>query len=139
MEKTEIPELQSTPAPPDTASWFEYSWKLQQEAPQRFEEASKFLVGVISFTITIMTTAQDKLQRLTTHSDWLLGLMILWLVALVFAFIVLFPTKYRFNADSVASIKKATTKMVRFKRAFFLISALLYFISLIILTILFFC
>jgi len=130
-------EIQSTFAPPDTASWFDFSWKMEQEMPQRFEEAAKFLVTIISLTIVIMTTALDKLQIFTNHPTWFLVVMLLWLVALLCAFVVLFPRRYGFNQDSVASIKRAVTAMVRFKRCYFLSSTILYFVSLVILFILY--
>ncbi len=55
-------KLQGKPAPPDTKSWFEYSWKLKQDVPNRYEDAAKFLATIISLTITIIFASYEKLQ-----------------------------------------------------------------------------
>ena len=130
-------ELQGIPAPPETKSWFEYSWKLDQEMPNRFEDASKFLVTIISLTLTIIFTAVDKLKVIVIHPVFLFFVMLFWLVALLFAFLVLFPQKYKFHSQSIESIKNAQAHIVRTKRRRFVISTVLYFTPLLSLAILY--
>jgi len=128
-------EIQGIPAPPDTKSWFEYSWKLQQEIPNRFEDAAKFLATMISLTIAIISTALDKLTELVVQPILVFIVLILWLVALFFAFLVLFPKKYKFHSKSIETIKQANDKIIKTKHKRFVISTVLYFIPLLILTI----
>lgn len=128
-------ELQGIPAPPDTKSWFEYSWKLRQEIPNRFEDAAKFLATIIALTLAITSTALDKLKVIFIHPIILFIALIFWLVALLFAFLVLFPEKYQFHSKSIESIKKTTDQIVRTKQKRFVISTVFYFIPLLILTI----
>jgi len=128
-------EIQGIPAPPDTKSWFEYSWKLRQEIPNRFEDAAKFLATIIALTIAIISTALDKLKTFLIHPIVLFIVLIFWLLALLFAFLVLYPEKYRFHSKSIESIKNATGQIVRTKQKRFVISTVLYFIPLLILAI----
>jgi len=130
-------EIQGMPAPPDTKSWFEYSWKLQQDVPNRFEDAAKFLATIIALTITIIFTALDKLKTIVVQPIWLFIVLVLWLIALVFAFMVLFPHKYRFSSKSIESIKSAQAKIVRTKQLRFIIATALYFLPLSLLAILY--
>lgn len=130
-------EIQGTPAPIDTKSWLEYSWKLQQDIPNRFEDAAKFLATIISLTLTIIITAIDKLNVILIHPIWLFVVLVFWLTALIFAFLVLFPEKYKFHSQSVESIKLAQAKIVQTKQRRFIISAVLYFIPLLILAFLY--
>jgi|GEM_PF-2078709 len=130
-------EIQGTPAPPETKSWFEYSWKLQQDVPNRLEDAAKFLATIISLTITIIITALDKLFIWVASPIWLFVALTAWLVALLFAFLVLFPRKFVFHSKSVDSIKQAQSKIVRTKQIRFIISTVLYFLPLLLLSVLF--
>ncbi len=130
-------EIQATPAPPDTKSWLEYSWKLQQDNPNRFEDAAKFLATIISLSLTIIITAIDKLKLILIQPIWLFVVLVFWLAALLFAFLVLFPEKYRFHSQSVESIKLAQTKIVQTKQRRFIISAVLYFIPFVLLAFLY--
>jgi len=128
-------EIQGTPAPPDTKSWFEYSWKLQQEIPNRYEDAAKFLATIIALTITIIFTALDKLNIILIHPLLVFVVLVFWLAALLFAFLVLKPEKYQFHSKSSDSIKRTTDQIVRTKQQRFVISTVLYFIPLLLLEI----
>ena len=130
-------EIQGMPAPPDTKSWFEYSWKLQQDVPNRFEDAAKFLATIIALTITIVFTALDKLKTIVVQPIWLFIVLVLWLIALVFAFMVLFPHKYKISSKSIESIKSAQVKIVHTKQLRFIIATALYFLPLSLLAILY--
>ena len=126
-------EIHGTPAPPETKSWFEYSWKLRQDVPNRFEDAAKFLATIIGLTIAIVSTALDKLKIVLNHPILLFIVLAFWLIALLFAFLVLFPQKYRFHSKSIESIKSTTEQIVRTKQRRFVIATVFYFIPLFIL------
>jgi hypothetical protein len=127
-------DIQATPAPPDTKSWFEYAWKLEQDSPNRFEDAAKFLATMISLSLTIIITAIEKLKILTFHPIIPFIALLVWIVSLFFAFYVLMPQKYTFHSQSVDTIKEAHQKIVQTKRTRFVISAVLYFIPFVFLS-----
>jgi len=137
MSKQEKREIQGRPAPPDTRSWFEYSWRLQQDVPNRLEDAAKFLVTIISLTMAIIVTALDRIKAAVVQPFWVFIVLFLWLGALFFAFLVLFPRTYRFHSGSVDSIKAAHLEIIRTKQVRFILAAVLYFIPLLILAILY--
>ena len=130
-------KIQGTPAPPDTKSWLEYSWKLRQEIPNRYEDAAKFLTTIISLTITIILIGHEKLKVILFHPSVLFILLIVWLVALFYAFMVLFPHKYSFPSKSVEQIKEVHEQIIQTKKTYFLIATVLYFLPLLTLTILY--
>ena len=51
MDQPEV--IKSSTSSPDTKSWFEYTWKEQQETPNRLEDAAKFMASIISISLTI--------------------------------------------------------------------------------------
>jgi len=128
-------EIHGTPAPPETKSWFEYSWKLRQDVPNRFEDAAKFLATIIGLTIAIVSTALDKLKIVLIHPILLFIVLVFWLIALLFAFLVLFPHKYQFHSKSIESIKQMTEQIGSTKKWRFIISTFFYFVPLFILAI----
>ena len=138
-EKKEMKEIEveGQPAPPDTKSWFEYSWKLQQGVPERLEDAAKFLAVMISLSLTIISTALDQFKEKVFPPVFIsIGLM-LWLAALFFAFLVLFPRKYRFHSMSVESIKKTHALIICTKQVRLFIAVVLYFIPFVMLAVLY--
>lgn len=128
-------EIQGTPAPPETKSWFEYSWKLRQDVPNRFEDAAKFLTTIIGLTLAIASTALDELKIVLMHPLLLFIVLVFWLIALLFAFLVLFPHRYQFHSRSIESIKQMTEQIGRTKQKRFVISTIFYFIPLLILVV----
>ncbi len=136
QEITEI-KLKGKPAPADTKSWFEYSWKLQQDVPERLEDAAKFLAVMVSLSLTITSTALGQLKDIAVEPIFIFLGLASWLVALFFAFMVLFPRQYRFHSMSVESIKHAHLRIVRNKQVKLLAAAVFYFIPFVMLALLF--
>ncbi len=134
QEMKEI-EVRGKPAPPDTKSWFEYSWKLQQGVPERLEDAAKFLAVMISLSLTIISTALGQLKAIVVQPIFIFIGLLLWLAALFFAFMVLFPRKYRFHSMSVESIKKAHARIIRTKQVRLFIAVVFYFIPFVMLAV----
>jgi hypothetical protein len=136
QEMKEI-EVEGQPAPPDTKSWFEYSWKLQQGVPERLEDAAKFLAIMISLSLTIISTALGQLKAVVVQPVFIFIGLMLWLAALFFAFMVLFPRKYRFHSMSMESIKKTHALIIRTKQVRLFVAVVLYFIPFVILAVLY--
>jgi glucose-6-phosphate-specific signal transduction histidine kinase len=103
---------------------------MQQEAPTRFEEAAKFLATIISLSITILFASLYRLA-LDEETKTKLALLLCALIgALLLAFMVMFPMRYKYSSKSVDQIKEATQKSVKFKQRFFIVSVGLYLLSL---------
>ena len=119
-------KIQGKIASPDTQSWIEYSYKLEQDVPNRFEDAAKFLATMISLSLTITITAIDRLKIETFPPVLLMFILFTWLIALILAFIVLFPEKYRYSSISADSIKEMQKKIIRDKKRVFIAATLLY-------------
>jgi hypothetical protein len=138
-EKQEMKEIEvkGQPAPPDTKSWFEYSWKLQQGVPERLEDAAKFLAVMISLSLTIISTALGQFREIVFPPVFIFIGLMLWLAALFFAFMVLFPRKYRFHSMSMESIKSTHARIIRKKQVSLFIAVVLYFIPFVMLAVLY--
>jgi len=107
-------------SPPDAKSWLDYAVKIQQEGPERFEDAAKFLTTIISISLTLYLTTTHKIP-INSY------IIICWFAALFLAFLVVLPFKYTFSMLSAENIKQKVTIMVKRKRMFFITSAVLYF------------
>ena len=129
---------QSTFSPPDAKSWLEYSWKIQQQVPNRFEDAAKFLVTIVCIVMTLFVTSLNKLKSITDHHLILAFIFLFWLAALFFAFMVLFPHRYTFPSKSVEQIKEMQKQIVKRKKCYFYISVVFFFIPFIVFAILIF-
>ncbi|MGD2092440.1 MAG: hypothetical protein PVH61_40105 [Candidatus Aminicenantes bacterium] len=136
-QETKEIEVEGQPAPPDTKSWFEYSWKLQQGVPERLEDAAKFLAVMISLSLTIISTALGQLKAIVVQPIFIFIGLMLWLAALFFAFMVLFPRKYRFHSMSMESIKRTHALIIRTKQVRLFIAVVLYFIPFVMLAVLY--
>ena len=99
---------------PENKSWREYFIKSKQEEINRFEDASKFLVGLISIILTLL---RPNVENIGT---------ILLLIALFSSLIVFFPIKYSYNLNFTDSLKAAHKKILIRKRFFFYFSTLLF-------------
>ena len=130
-------EVEGQPAPADTKSWFEYSWKLQQGVPERLEDAAKFLAFMISLSLTIISTGLGQFKEIVFQPVFILIGLLLWLAALFFAFMVLFPRKYRFHSMSVESIKSTHARIIRKKQVSLFIAVVCYFIPFLMLVVFF--
>ena len=126
-------EIQSTFPPADAQNWIEYSWKMQQEVPNRFEDAAKFLATIISLSITLFFTAIEKLELLMPNTFFVALILLVWVGALVCAFFVMFPFRYEFVSNSEKEIKDLQRKIVAKKKNLFLLSIGFYFIPFLLL------
>lgn len=109
----------------ELAIWQKHLVAEVQKEPERLEGAAKFLVGIISISLTIfITNRPDGLGEWT--GTWLSAAMGLWLLAAVFGFLVLFPWRYKYNKDSIVDLKNAHKRIVDTKRMFLLMSVICF-------------
>jgi hypothetical protein len=129
--------LKSEPTAADTKSWYEHFWKAEQDIPNRLEDAAKFLATMISISFTLfLVVGKNSFENLQDLR--LVFAAGLWLVSLLAAFFVLFPLRYRYQPDSLESIKKMHRKVVIVKHTVLIISLGCFVAALIIVSFAFF-
>ena len=121
--------------PPEVKSWHEYSWKLQQTAPERIEDAAKFIATMISITLSIFFASLKNFQQSFATVNLLIFVLVCWLAALFCAFFVILPTKYKFVSKSADDIKRMLSTIINTKKNVLLLTMLLYILPFIILII----
>ncbi|MDY6933811.1 MAG: hypothetical protein SVZ03_06265 [Spirochaetota bacterium] len=127
--------IKSTKPSPDTRSWIEYTWKEEQDTPNRLEDAAKFLASMISISLTIFLAIGKSSFEVKETSWSIKAAIILWLISLLASFFVLFPWRYRYASESVQSIKAMHRRVVFVKRLLLVISLVLFLASLTILAV----
>lgn len=128
MEKPKI--LKSRKPDPEARAWREYIVQVQQETPKRLEDAAKFLTTMISVSLTlILVIGRDTVAQVAEHSAVRLALICM-LLALLLAFMVMFPWRYRYSSESSQSIKAMHYKVVRVKDTLLILSFCLFLLAL---------
>ena len=113
-------EVKGTPAPPENRDWLRYLQRLRESAPERYEDAAKFLVTLVSLTLAITTTGYEKLGQILLSPVLALAILLPWLFSLFCAFQVLFPQRYDLSGREVDKIKSTHNQIIRRKRRWFL-------------------
>ena len=120
------PLLGSQPATEEQKAWHAYLRAAKQEEPKRLEEAAKFLAGMISITFTIFLSADKELLQ-HAAPGLPIAAALLWLIALLLAFAVLYPMPYRTVRDSAEAIEQMHQQLVR-RKTFLLAGAVIAFL-----------
>ncbi len=117
--------------PPSEAeeSWIKHAQTEIQKEPARLEEVAKFLVGVVSISLTIFISKRPEGLADWTGA-WFVTATVLWMLSVLLSFFVLYPLRYRFNEDSPDSIRKAYQKITNHKRMVLVLSLLSFFVAL---------
>jgi len=134
----ELKVIKSEPSPPDTKSWYEYSWKAQQQTPNRIEDAAKFLATMISLSLSIFAALGKSMFESANVPGPIKISLIFWLAALLVSFLVLFPWRYSYSGDSIKTFKVVHKKLVWIKYGLLALALLLFLAALIIMTLTFF-
>lgn len=140
QEKPGIPVvIQGAPEHPEAAAWRAYHRNTVEGAPQRLEEAAKFLSGAIALTLTL-TIDNDFFKSPDpagapaapdAYAPFLLAAGIgLWVLSLTAALLVVFPFRYRYVIQSSESIQAMHTRVVRRKYAFLVAAVVCYLLAL---------
>ncbi len=126
MPEERPPLLASTKAGAEAKSWHEYQRQAQQETPKRLEDAAKFLAGMISISFSIFLTINEAGFKGKETSIAVTVALFTWLLSLLFAFRVIFPSRYRYAATSAEDIRAMHRRVVRQKYLLLVISAGLF-------------
>ncbi len=117
------------PSSENDQSWKEHVLSDQQKAPERLEDTAKFLVGIISISLTIFISQQPEGLALWTKS-WFITATIFWMVSALLSFFVFFPWRYSFHPESIPDIKRAYKNITATKRILLVCSLVAYFVAL---------
>ena len=114
---------------PEIESWMKYTWEAQQKTPERIEDAAKFLATMISIALSVFPAIFGKAEVFAKYGIVVKIIPVIWIIALILAFFVLYPKKYRFSSSSADSIKEMTEKINRFKQIVFTIDIVLFLVG----------
>jgi hypothetical protein len=123
------PKANSSAPSPSDLSWLKHAQADQQKAPERLEETAKYLSGIVSIALTIFISNQAK-EVVGAAENWLVGAVLLWMLAVVLSMFVLFPWRYSFVSDAPQSIQDAYSRVVKTKRLLLIISMIAFLIGL---------
>ncbi len=130
-------KLTGVKPPPDAEKWHNYGFTMQQETPNRIEDAAKYLAAMISFSLTFTITNLNDVLTVFSHTVWIKLCFGLWLVSFVVTFLVIYPRRYRFPARSADKIRAVHGQIWRYKRFLFIAAVFTYFVPFLVFGILF--
>jgi len=105
MSKPPIAKSKGAPTDHDK-SWLAHAQKEKQEAPKRLEETAKFLVAIVSISLTVFIS--NRPEGLETWTDKAFSwVAVIWIISVLLSFFVLFPWRYSFNPESAEDIERA--------------------------------
>ena len=124
------PSAKSKGAPTDhDKSWLAHAQKEKQEAPKRLEETAKFLVAIVSISLTVFIS--NRPEGLETWTDTaFIGVAVIWMISVLLSFFVLFPWRYQFNPESAEDIERAYRKISNTKWLWLVLSLAFYLLGL---------
>lgn len=125
-----VEQIKSQPSGIDKELWYRFQVQEQQEIPKRFERAAKFLVTIISISLTLFLSLTGKDAFTGGVSIVLVVLLGCWFLSLSGAFFVLFPFRYKYSQHRVQSYIDAHQKIIKVKRFVLIISLLFYTLAL---------
>ena len=131
MENNKEPKkiLKAKSVDDEASSWLDHIIKFKQETPKRLEEAAKFFTGIVSFTLTLLLSVNQKIFDFSNHKVLTLCAVFLWIISIGTSFFVVFPFDYRYSSLSSDSIVEAYEKMVKRKKSLLIFSLATYLIS----------
>ncbi|CAN2040269.1 conserved membrane hypothetical protein [Candidatus Magnetomoraceae bacterium gMMP-15] len=121
-------------SPLEIESWMKYTWEMKQKAPDRIEDAAKFLAVMISISLSLFLSIFGKSMDFMKSSWIIKSIPAILILALLFSFLVFYPKKYPFSSVSVDSIKQMVEKITRRKKIIFIIAVLFFILAFILFT-----
>ncbi len=130
MESNEIHNTHR--AGKDKELWYDFIIREKQATPQRIENAAKAVGGIISITLTLLLALFDNKQDLMSIDSYE-TVIVLWLIAAIVAFLVIFPFPYRYSSLSINSFIKSHRRTVIVKYVLLVVSVIAYLVGLVLL------
>lgn len=128
MSKPPIVESKGAPTDHDK-SWLSHAQKEKQEAPKRLEETAKFLVAIVSISLTVFISNRPEGLEAWTGKVFI-WVAVIWMISVLLSFFVLFPWRYSFNPESAEDIERAYRKISKVKWRMLLLSLGFYLLAL---------
>jgi len=122
----EIIEIHATAVTQEELSWIQYQAKEKQETLKRYEETAKYLSGLSTITLTILTGPNSESFKVISQLLLLKTGIVCWLVSIACTLAVLFPFRYTYIKNSAQSIKDTFAKTGRVKYVLLLLGTLFY-------------
>lgn len=110
----------------EAAEWQKYQREARQKAPERIEDAAKFLSGMISISFTIFLKVNPEGFKGVEGSTPMVFAVVAWLLSLLAAFMVLFPVPFRYSKESLEDIQRMHGRVVWYKYGWLIVSAVLF-------------
>ncbi len=112
----------------------EKSWELfvteqKQKEAERLEDTAKFLVGIISISLTLFISNRPETYEAWLGNSFLIATA-LWMLSAMLCFFVLFPWRYSYRDDSPESIQSAYRKIAKVKRGILILGVIAFLIAL---------
>lgn len=123
------PKAQGSAPDKSNQSWLEHAQKEIQTEPARLEETAKFLVGIISISLTIFISKQPEGLAAWTKGYFIFSALV-WMLATLLSFFVLYPWRYSFNPESPTDIQRAYQRITTTKRVLLTLSIALFLAAL---------
>ena len=122
----EIIEIRATAITQEELNWIEYQAKEKQETLKRYEETAKYLSGLSTITLTILTGPNNDSFKVISQLLLLKIGIVCWLASIACTLAVLFPFRYAYLKNSAQSIKTTYAKTARVKFILLLLGTLFY-------------
>lgn len=122
----EIIEIRATAVTREELSWIEYQAKEKQETVKRYEETAKYLSGLSTLTLTILTGPNSDAFKFLSQLLLFKTGIVCWLASIACTLAVLFPFRYTYIKNSAKSIKDTYAKTARVKYFLLLFGTLFY-------------
>lgn len=132
--KEASPPISGRPATPDEEAWHQFRRQSEQETPKRLEEAAKYLSGIISIVLTILTTRDPAVFQHNAHSNSVAVASGFLLLALLATLFVLFPKRWQQLSQSAQDIERVHRASVQYKYRLLLAAAVFFSLALLLLT-----
>ena len=125
------PKAKSSLPDPEDQSWIEHVQSDIQKAPERVENTAKYLVGIISISLSIFLSNRADKTVGWAHTGLVIAIAF-WLLSALLGFFVLYPWRYSFNPDSPKDIRRAYRKITNTKKTLLVLSLVCFMVALVV-------
>jgi len=124
--------IKSTSASKEKQKWQEFIWEEKQKTPARLENAAQSIGAIISITLTLIISLLHDVKEVISLAHYK-TVIILWLIASVLAFFIIFPFPYRYSKLSINSFIQSHNRTITIKYISLIVSTILYLSGMILL------
>jgi len=82
----------------------------KQEVPKWLEETAKFLVAIVSVSLTVFISKRPEGLEAWADNSFI-WVAVIWIISMLLSFFVLFSWRYNFNPESAEDIERTYCKI----------------------------